>query len=308
MMPTLVSQLHRGLRASLPMFCAVIAVLFSVTVQADLLPVYSQSSVEVNRSIEAPNHRVLFSAVREVRGEIRADRQYKLPVKGEGRLLRIDPESSLDTAQSFFADQLNQRGATRLFRCQGRDCGHSNAWANEIFGVATLYGPDDKQAYTVYSYRDDQGRVNLALIYAITRGNLRDYLWLEELVLDDSAEIPVLTPEGGKVKGPVVMRWTGSLTHRFNWDTNTRNRVVSWMQDPDASLIITSYATPPSDDKSVADSFNRSQKAGTSLQALLEKLGVPRSRQFLVNAGPSSAAAADPAMRTDHIELLVIKN
>lgn len=308
MMPTLVAMFKSVLRCSLPVFCAVFAGSFSVVVQAELLPVYSQSSVEVNKSIEAPNHRVLFSAVREVRGEIRADRQYKLPVKGDGRLLRIDPDSSLDAAQSFYADQLNQRGASKLFRCQGRDCGHSNAWANEIFGVATLYGPDDKQAYTVYSYRDDKGRVNLALVYAITRGNLRDYLWLEELVLDDSAEIPVLAPEGGKLKGPVVLRWTGSLTHRFNWDTNTRDRIVSWMQDPDTRLIITSYATSPSDNESVAGSFGRSQKAGESLQALLEKLGVPKERQFLVNAGPSRAAAQDPAMRTDHIELLVIKN
>ncbi|MAA63473.1 MAG: hypothetical protein CL581_01650 [Alteromonadaceae bacterium] len=308
MMPTLVAGLKYGRQAFPGLFCALAAVLFSVPAIAEPLPVYSQSSVEVTKNFEAPNHRVLFSAVREVRGEIRADRQYKLPVTGGGRLLRIEPDSSLDSAQSFYADQLNQRGATRLFRCQGRDCGHSNAWANEIFGVSTLYGPDDRQAYTVYSYRDDQGRVNLTLIYAVTRGNLRDYLWLEELVLDDSAEIPVLSPEGGKIKGPVVMRWTGSLTHRFNWDTNTRNRVVNWMQDPDSRLIITSYAAAPADDGTVADSFERSQSAGTSLQALLEKLGVPKSRQFLVNAGPSRAAAKDPSMRTDHIELIVIKN
>jgi hypothetical protein len=77
-----------------------------------------------------------------------------------------------------------------LFTCRGRDCGRSNLWANDIFNLATLYGPDANQFYFAGELGDA-----LVALYVIERGNKRVYAHLEvlrpeqEVALDLNAEV-----------------------------------------------------------------------------------------------------------------------
>lgn len=63
------------------------------------------------------------------------------------------------------------------FQCDGRDCGRSNEWANQLFGSPLLYGPDARQSYAAWVTEGKQ-----VAVYAIERGNRRVYASVRVLV------------------------------------------------------------------------------------------------------------------------------
>ncbi|WP_111496029.1 MULTISPECIES: DUF4892 domain-containing protein [Marinobacter] len=273
---------------------------------AERLPPFPMATVESDVSIEAPNHHVLLSPVREVNDEIRAERQLRLDVEGSGRLLQIDPDSSLDRVSEFYREVLAREEGRTLFTCSGRDCGRSNVWANRVFRQATLYGRDEDQGYAAYSYRDDDGTLRLVLLYSITRGNKRDYVWLEELAVQESADAVSLSPEAGRILGPLQVPWSGNITYRFDWDPDTRQKLVGWAEAPGSTVMITSHVVLGGDE-TVGDALDRSSRVADAMQALLEKIGIPREQQFLINAGPAQSAIQTGRGGGNRIEIVVIK-
>ena len=61
-------------------------------------------------------------------------------------------------------------GFEPLYTCQGRDCGRSTAWANDVFGVKELVAPDSAQFYLAATHADA-----LVAVYIAQRGNRRVY-------------------------------------------------------------------------------------------------------------------------------------
>ncbi|WP_148862638.1 DUF4892 domain-containing protein [Marinobacter fonticola] len=285
----------------------VVLVLAPALVSADSLPVFPMATVENKVDIDSANHRVLLSPVREVNDEIRADLEVRLDVEGQARLLRIDPDSSLERVSEFYRESLARRESRTLFSCSGRDCGRSNVWANGIFNQATLYGRDGDQAYSAYSYRDEQGHLRLVLMYTITRGNKRDYLWLEELTIQDETSVAALSPEAGRILGPLYVSWSGRLTHRFDWDLDAREKLVSWAEDPGATVMIVSHVVLGTEE-TIDEALARAARVGDSMQALLVRLGIPREQQLFVNAGPAMTAVQDARANGNRLEIVVIKD
>ncbi|TBW54736.1 DUF4892 domain-containing protein [Marinobacter halodurans] len=295
------------IRYCVMMWAAVAAVLCSVSAVAEPLKVFPMASVESDVTIKAPNHHVLLSPVREVNDEIRADRQFRLDVVGHGRLMEIDPDSSLDRVGEFYREAMAQRSGRTLFTCSGRDCGRSNVWANRVFHQATLYGRDEDQSYAAYSYRDEAGTLQLVLLYSITRGNQRDYVWLEELAIQDESEVANLSPDAGRILGPLQVSWTGNVTYRFDWDAEAREKLVGWAGNPGATVMIVSHVVLGMNE-TVKQALERSARVADTMQALLEKLGIPREQQLLINAGPAQSAIQSGRSKGNRLEIVVIKD
>ena len=292
---------------ALSAFSFVCALLTSWSATAEDLPAFPMATVEKRVTIDSASHRVLISAVREVNDEIRADNQVRLDVKGTGRLMRIDSESSLERVSDFYAEILARRESRTLFRCSGRDCGRSNVWANAIFNESKLYGRDDDQAYAAYSYRDENEQLQLVLMYTITRGNQRDYLWLEELSVEDESTVAALSPEAGRILGPLYVPWSGRLTYQFDWDLNLREKLVRWAESPGATVMIVSHVILERSE-TIEDALERSARVGDSMQALLVRLGIPMEQQMLVNAGPAMTTVQDAHGSGNRLEIVVIKD
>jgi outer membrane protein OmpA-like peptidoglycan-associated protein len=95
----------------------------------------------------------------------------------------------------FYRDQLVSQDQQVLFSCQGRGCGSSNFWANDVFGNRILYGPEAGQFYLASTYqgvREDEdvdGYTALydvngyAALYVVTRTNRRMYVHIDFLEL-----------------------------------------------------------------------------------------------------------------------------
>jgi outer membrane protein OmpA-like peptidoglycan-associated protein len=108
----------------------------------------------------------------------------------QGHLRRItyaipDGFSATEVYEHYRA-QLLTPGQRELFACQGRGCGSSNFWANDLFNNRILYGPEAGQYYLASTYRAERagGEVTgYAALYVITRANRRMYAHLDILEL-----------------------------------------------------------------------------------------------------------------------------
>ncbi|MFL1405251.1 DUF4892 domain-containing protein [Marinobacter sp. M1N3S26] len=272
--------------------------------QASVLPDFPLSTLEEERSITAAGHRVMLSAIREVGDEVRAERSVRLEVDGTGHLYLLNPDADRRDARAWYLEALQARNATILFQCEGRQCGRSNVWANQVFDQASLYGRDTNQDYLVAGWQDEAGQRWLVLLYTVTRGNQRDHLWVEQLRLADGAEIPGFQGIGSRVVGPVIVPWEGDMTVRFDWDVETRRRIESMAKTEGSRVAIAAF-TGLEDDETVEDAIERAERVAGTMSDLLDRSGISRSRHLIQGIGPL-VDVASPGRPENRIEILVI--
>ncbi len=149
-----------------------------------------------------------LGSLRKISGKLRMDGQVN--AKGQVSATTYElPETQ--TARQAFNDAreaLQQGGAHTLYWCQARDCGESSLWVNDVFDGARLSGADEQQAFVLLRQAapDDN---TLTAIYAITRGNRRAYLHVENFVAD--APLGELLPTPATVLHE--LRSTGDLDY-----------------------------------------------------------------------------------------------
>ena len=287
-------------------FVTVIA-LASCVAQANQVPPepFDDSVLEESVSISSPGRLVLFSPVREVNNEIRSASLARLPVKGTGQLYRILDGANREEARDHYMRQLQVRGAQILFECSGRGCGRSNVWANQVFGKSTLYGSDSDQDYLVAGSVDENGKPSLTLVYTVTRGSQRQYVWVEQLESPPGTTIPGLGAGNARVKGPVLVPWEGTITHSFEWSAADRRLINEWAGSEGARVILVGYSELK-ESETFDDAMTRAERAASSLSRVLAKSGVAESQQTTIIAGPA-VVIPNPDRQGDRVEIMVIQ-
>lgn len=145
--------------------------------------------VELIESSESKvlDHEVGLGALQKVRGAWR----FKSSERISGHLQRFTWQV-LDgfTSQEVFeglAEKLQAlNGASLLFECEGRACGHGAQWANRVFGQRILYGRDDLQRYRVYRF-EGAGEYRVVL-YASARTSERQYMHADLLGVETPSD------------------------------------------------------------------------------------------------------------------------
>ena len=143
---------------------------------------YPNATLYQSVSREARNYPVLGSRARKIRGEIRADNEQWLDGFLERRVYEIPTGHGSDRAFEDMKKRIQALGVDVVFTCEGRDCGPSNLWANDIFGISTLYGHDREQHYQL-AHRDVEGGKEYFILYAITRGTRRVYTMIDQFTV-----------------------------------------------------------------------------------------------------------------------------
>lgn len=270
----------------------------------DMPEPFQQSTLEETVSIQSSGHLVLFSPVREVNSEIRSESLARLPVTGEGRLYRVARDASREEARDHYLGLLRQRNAQILFECSSIRCGRSNVWANQIFNQAVLYGRDATQDYLVAGTVAEDGSRWLTLVYTVTRGNLREYVWVEHLRVESGATIPGFGNVASRVEGPIIVPWQGGMTYRFDWQATDRRRVNDMARGEGAVVVLVGYSVLETNE-SFSDSMERARQATESLSEVLSKTGVPLSQQEIIVVGPAGVFS-DPDRQGNRVEVVVI--
>lgn len=281
--------------------------LVAVSAHADQVPPepFDEAVLEETVEISSPGRLVLFSPVREVNNEIRSASLARLPVKGTGQLFRVLEGANREEARDHYIRQLQARGAQILFQCSGRGCGRSNVWANQIFDQSTLYGRDSNQDYLVAGSVDENGKPSLTLVYTVTRGNQREYVWVEQLESPPGTSIPGLGAGNARIQGPILVPWEGSITYSFDWSSTDRRLINDWAGEEGASVILVGYSEL-GESESLEDAMARAENAANSLSRVLEKSGVSESQQRIVVAGPT-VVIPNPDRQGNRVEVMVIQ-
>ena len=117
-------------------------------------------------------------SVRRISGKMRYSGQ--VLVRGSVDVLTVQLAATHEALDAFNASRqlLQDEHAQMLYWCAARECGSSSLWANQVFDNSRLYGPDDRQAYALFRLAGEE-QDNLVAVYAITRGNGRDFLHFE---------------------------------------------------------------------------------------------------------------------------------
>jgi len=279
----------------------------SATAQAELAAPapFKQSSLFITTQIESSGHLVLFSPMREVRNEIRSDVMARLAVKGQGQLFEVSRDSNRQAALDHYLRELRAIGATVLYQCSGVVCGRNNVWANQVFQQPRLLGRDAEQDYLVAVVEDGSGTRWLTLVYTVTRGNLREYVWVEHLAVAEGAGIPGFNASAGRMLGPVVVPWSGGITHRFDLSLDNRRRLGDWAQQEGTEVVLAAFSALQ-DEESLDSALQRAQRAGEALAEVLVKTGITRDRIRIITVGPV-VSVESPDRRGDRVEVVVIK-
>ncbi|MNZ67447.1 hypothetical protein D3C78_856970 [compost metagenome] len=167
---------------------AVAALLASPAASADVpgssdlefLPRFARAEIVDYRQEDSVERIYPQSALRRISGRLRVDGE--IDVVGRLSALTYELPAGHSSGDAFAQARtaLLAQGAQPLHWCEGRECGASSLWANNVFGNARLYGPDEQQAYLLLQLAAPR-QDSLLVLYAITRGTRRAYLHVEQL-------------------------------------------------------------------------------------------------------------------------------
>ncbi len=172
------------------------------------LPVPQGAKVAAESPAQDKDRIYPLGALRKISGQLRMEGR----IESRGQLSSTTWElpRELDAQSAFTAarEALQASGGYPLFWCQARDCGENSLWANEIFRNASLSGSDEDQFFILLR-RSGADHDTLVALYAITRGNRRAYLHVEQL--EANAPLGELLPTPATVLRE--LRSTGKLDY-----------------------------------------------------------------------------------------------
>lgn len=111
---------------------------------------------------------VILGDVKKVSARWVSETDFKLHSQYEDWLYEFPKGTDLANIAMKWQKKQQLTGGSILYQCDGRQCGGSSFYANQVFGIRTLYGRDDNQIYKVGL--NQQGN-ELAIFYGVVRGN-----------------------------------------------------------------------------------------------------------------------------------------
>ena len=148
---------------------------------AEALSAFTRATVVNQTSTSVVDYSVALGEIKKARGLWAPERERRL----DGELTKttwLIPEGhSPQSIFDYYQRRLNNLNARVLFSCEARNCGLSNAWANEQFKVKELYGLDGEQSYAAYEIADSRELLHYVMLYTVIRGNRRVYAHTEWL-------------------------------------------------------------------------------------------------------------------------------
>ena len=232
--------------------------------------------VEYDRTNEL-NHQLVLGTLQRTRGEVVPESAERLKGRVTRIVYAIPSDYQVSDVREFFAQQLRERGDSILFSCEGRACGSSNYWANDIFKRRILYGPERNQYYLAARSNTALENDPFLALYLITRANKRLYAYVEIIESEIAVAPQALVNEGLlaatlREKGSVVLPWV-----QFNTadggeeeldDPSALDYLVRLLRtDPEIRVYLVSHLSGP--ERSLESLLEQSEKRAQLIKAVL---------------------------------------
>lgn len=123
-----------------------------------------------------------LSALIKINGEWVAEQERLIEGQTFLKAFELSSPYTIASVKEAFKQFYKVDGAQLIFKCNGFDCGSSNAWANERFLIKQLYGLDANQQMFVWQLN---GPRTFDVVYVVQRGNRRQYALWQRIVPKD---------------------------------------------------------------------------------------------------------------------------
>lgn len=164
------------------LFAAIIGLVFSFEVIAVEAPSGSYQKHYDNSKDD--NHWLILGAIERIKGAVSPEKELRVSGRVTEWLWQLPVGTSSQQAFDTIKSQVSKQSVT-LFECQGRSCGASNDFANQVFEQSILYGRESSQQYWagLEQPKSSTQTPNVWVLYATTRSNKRVYAYLEKVAL-----------------------------------------------------------------------------------------------------------------------------
>ncbi len=259
-----------------------LAVKAAETVPVPLQP-FPLSTVVESRQGTVPEYRIITGPLSSIGAIVRAEQEEVIKGKVTVVTYEVPRVHAPREVMEHYLSQIAGNDARILFRCEGRDCGRSNDWANEIFEERILYGHDRYQYYTVASFSRN-GIPYVGVIYTIRRGNQRVYAHTEFVELDES--FGAKEGEGGRYL--LIPASEISETRTLN------EKLDPWLAKVSAEykkpgIVIVAYSKQAN--MSELKNLEEAKNQGRIMQLYLARQAVPESSIEVIAVGPFAPEA-----------------
>ena len=264
--------------------------LLSLPAVAALPENYPGAVLEEERAVPGVRHRVILGSLEKIANVLEPEAYDFVDGARTARTYHIPNERRVDEVSRHYRASLADI-ADILFSCEGRRCGSSNYWANTVFDMPILYGPEQYQTYLIGRERSSGHYV---IVYVGQRGTRKIYVQVEQI----------------QVSGDGVDRDKGaaaaiSSAGQFTYYADEERlpalaaTVAELMaSQPDMRLVIVGHA-PLNDDETVVAAQQRSQSLAADLQAALVEAGVATERVDAYGVGPLAPGAVQGRQRLE---------
>ena len=133
-------------------------------------------TLEKTTTQDAALHPMPLSAIKRVSNNLVIESKTDVGGVRTNYLYRVSESTSLEKTVRFYQELLRDQGRLE-FKCEQRNCGSSNHWANDIFGNRNLAGRDSNQSYFV-GRLDDGVHQGWLSIYAVQNVRSISYIYL----------------------------------------------------------------------------------------------------------------------------------
>ncbi|MFT6154827.1 MAG: hypothetical protein ACJA1X_002188, partial [Bermanella sp.] len=222
-----------------------IFLLFTVSISTLALDSLPNSYEKLSSTREVNDHWVILGAIERITGAVQPEADVRLSGKLTNWLWKIPGGHDVQNSFGFVKDQMSDSVVT-LFECEGRNCGLSNDFANQVFSESILNGRNSEQKYWVGF---DPNKNTLWLAYGSERSNQRVYLYAEKLVLtvQQASQLSDLVNSGEMKafldKGYQIIKPLGELPARLSsLEIDKLKRVLKDYPTQKFALVVHRYS------------------------------------------------------------------
>jgi hypothetical protein len=259
---------------------------------------YPHAQIVQQQVLQSDDYVLPVGRLRKVDGVWRAQKDLRLKGELQRTTWMLPAGQTVSMAGQYYEALLSSHDAQRLYACDSRDCGSSNEWANGVFNVRELYGPDRNQVYRAYVIEQGTHWSYIAL-YLIERGNQRSYVHIDHMRVQGAAAgsylslldiNQYLSIKRDELKEPQ------SLAQKLD-------AVAQYLSaHPTHRVRLVGHAYGSGDVESLQQS---SLYLAQQLSALLKKGGVDEKRMHAFGVGPL-APRGNMANQQDRIEIQIV--
>jgi hypothetical protein len=259
---------------------------------------------ELQRNI---NYRIVLGALERVRGEVIPEDFERLRGDVTKITYEVSQEFTSGDVYAFYQEQLTAKNYELLYSCEGRECGNSNYWANDVFRNRILYGPERNQYFMSFRAGSALESDPYFSLYIITRVNRKIYAYIEIVEPAGTQEPEQITAiieiEGARAPEQLSSAEDSNLLQRLREQGSVVLPPVSFQAndrlarpvdveplisalDSDRSLSVYVVAHLKQDGQSLQELMRRSLARANSLRQALIASGIAAQRIEAAGVGP----------------------